>query len=82
LQKLGPINADFVVIEDDGVAVEPVFDLFNVFDGDRVDPYMVLVVLVDQRQVKVSYIASHAFKPHHFDVLNAKHKEVGLGDVD
>jgi hypothetical protein len=82
LQKLGPIQADLVIIKDDIVAVKPILDLLDIFYRNRVDPHIVLVILMNQSQIKVSYISSHPLEPNYLNIFDCEDEEMRFCDID
>lgn len=82
LQKFIPINTDFVIIENDIIIVQPFFNFFHIFDWNRIDSDVMLIVLMNESQIEISDISSHSFKPNNFNVINAENKEVRLSNID
>ena len=82
LQKFGPIQTDLVIIENKVSTIQPILDLFYIFDRNCVDSYMVLVIFVHEGQIEVSHVSCHSLEPNYFDVLDCEHEKMGLCYVD
>ena len=71
-----------MIIEDNVLAVKPVFDELNILYLDRVDFHEILVVLHYNSDIKRFAILKYSFKTNHFNIFQRTDEKRTFDHID